>query len=84
MLALSKLEEFADDKTHVSKKIISFFDRLDSTMGKGFLDSIIGKGFFPRVVQSWQSVVEGSIYNSWSPDSYRPIPSFNPLPDDKF
>ena len=53
ILYQTKLKAFADERLNVTKKIISVFDRVENTVGKGEIafHTMFSKCFFPRCVK---------------------------------
>ena len=67
MLDLSKLKGFADNISKIIKIMISLFDRVENTVGKGEnagyqpfspFPTLFSKAFFLRVVKSLDCVVK--------------------------
>ena len=67
LLNVTKLKAFAADKLNVAKMMISLFDRVEKTVGKGenaacqhflFFPQCFPKALFFRVIKSWDCVVK--------------------------
>ena len=64
---MTKFKAFADYNLNSAKMMISLFDRVENTVGKGEntwyqhfspLPIVFSKAFFTRVVKSWDCVVK--------------------------
>ena len=71
ILDWTKSKKFADDKLNVAKMMISLFDRMENTVGKGenagywlpafspfFPHPLFSKGFLFKFIKSWDCVVK--------------------------
>ena len=67
ILDMTKLKAFADDRLNIIKMMISLFDRVENTAGKGenagyqhfLLFPVFSKAFFLKVDKSLDCVVKG-------------------------
>ena len=67
ILDMTKLKAFTDDKINVAQIMISVFDWVENTVGKGVkcwilafssFPTMFAKGFFLRVGKNWDCVVK--------------------------